>query len=87
MCQCNYRFYDNIKVCEKTKSVKGVGSIRNFLMAFMLFDITISCVACARQNERKHNIPPKNSFDVFLDNKYPDEFMDKIYNNRILIEK
>ena len=56
-------------------------------MAFMLFDITISCVACARQNERKHDIPPKNSFDVFLDNKYPDEFMDKIYNNRILIEK
>ena len=55
--------------------------------ACMLFDITISCVACARQNERKHDIPPKNSFDVFLDNKYPDEFMDKIYNNRILIEK
>lgn len=72
---------DNLKLQLRNRHITYI------LMAFMLFDITISCVACARQNERKHDIPPKNSFDVFLDNKYPDEFMDKIYNNRILIEK
>lgn len=79
-----WRFTPNLDNIINSKKWRIITYI---LMAFMLFDITISCVACARQNERKHDIPPKNSFDVFLDNKYPDEFMDKMYNNRILIEK
>ena len=54
-------------------------------MIFIFFDITISCMACTRQNERHKNIPPKNSLDSFLDTKYPDDFMNKIYNNKILI--
>ena len=53
-----------------------------FLMIFMTFDIAISSVAAVRQEERRKNIPPKNDFDVFLDNTYPDEYMDKIYNNK-----
>ncbi len=61
--------------------------ITYLLMIFILFDISVSCIACIRQEERKQNIAPKNSLDVFLDNKYPDDFMNKIYNNRISIEK
>lgn len=53
------------------------------LMVYMTFDITVSCMAGARQNERRKNIPPKNSIDVLIDEIYPDERLDKIYNNKI----
>lgn len=52
------------------------------VMIFMVFDITISCMAAARQQERRQNIPAKNSIDVFIDKHYPDELVDKVYNNK-----
>lgn len=52
-------------------------------MLFMTFDITISCMAGARQEERRRQIEPKNNIDVFLDRVYPDEFLNKVYNNKI----
>lgn len=52
------------------------------VMLFMIFDISISCMAAARQQERRQNIPPKNSIDVFVDKHYPDELVDKVYNNK-----
>lgn len=54
-----------------------------FVMMFMMFDITISCMAGARQEERRKQIQPKNQIDVFLDKVYPDEFLNKVYNNKI----
>ena len=45
----------------------------------MIFDITISCMAGIRQDERKKRIPPENRLEEFIDMKYPDEFMDKVY--------
>ena len=56
-------------------------------MIFMAFDITISCMAVNRQQERHDNIPAKNQIDVFLDNTYPDEYLDRIYNNKREIDK
>ena len=53
-----------------------------FFIAFMIFDITISCMAADRQKERHHNIPAKNSIDHFLDKNYPDELLDRVYNNK-----
>lgn len=42
-----------------------------------------------KQKQRMFNIPPRNKIDMFLDNTYPDEYMDKIYNNKkeILIDE
>ena len=40
-------------------------------------------MAGARQDERRKNIEPKNQIYVFLDRVYPDEFLDKVYNNKI----
>lgn len=63
-------------------------SIRIFtvlLMAFMAFDITISSMAVKRQQERHNYIPAKTNIDIFLDRTYPDEFLDRIYNNKIEI--
>jgi len=53
-----------------------------FLIVFMIFDITISCMAANRQKERHRNIPQKNSIDKFIDKTYPDEYVDRIYNNK-----
>ena len=77
-----WRFVPNL---DKVVSSKKWRFITYILMIFIFFDITISCMACTRQNERHKNIPPKNSLDSFLDTKYPDDFMNKIYNNKILI--
>ena len=57
-----------------------------FLALFMTFDIGISCMAAARQEERRKDISPKNSFDEFIDKAYPDEYLDKIYNNKKNVE-
>ena len=61
---------------------KWVRILTVFLMLFMIFDITISCMASDRQQKRHNNIPAQNSVDIFLDNTYPDEVLDKIYNNK-----
>lgn len=51
-------------------------------MLFMIFDITISCMAGNRQQERHQNIPAQGVIDEFLDRVYPDELLDRIYNNK-----
>ena len=48
----------------------------------MIYDITISSLATERRYERKEGIPPQNKIDIYLDKKYPDELIDKIYNNK-----
>ena len=53
-----------------------------FMVIFMTFDITISWIAGARQNERHNGIEAKNEIDKFLDKAYPDELLDKIFNNK-----
>ena len=52
------------------------------LLLFMIFDMVISCVAGMRQDARKNQIPPRNKVETFIDNHYPDEFMDKVYVNK-----
>lgn len=53
-----------------------------FLMLFMTFDITISCMAAVRQQERRNAIPASGMVDQFLDKYYTDTFLDSIYNNK-----
>ena len=60
---------------------KSVRILTIFMVLFMTFDIIISALAANRQQERRENIEPKNNLDVFLDKAYPDEFLDRIYNN------
>ena len=49
---------------------------------FMIFNITISSLAAIRQNERINNVPANGSLDVFLDNVYPDEYMNEVFENK-----
>ena len=61
---------------------KGIRIFTVFFILFMIYDITISCMAGNRQKERRNQIPPKNIVDEFLDNTYPDELLDSVYNNK-----
>ena len=74
-----YPFFKKIAPLLHKKSVK---ILTVFMILFMTFDITISCMAGNRQEERTKHIPPKNQLDEFLDRTYPDELLDKIYNNK-----
>ena len=56
--------------------------LTSVLSIFMVFNITISCLAAERQKERRNNIEAENKIDIFLDNYYPDEYMDKIFANK-----
>lgn len=61
---------------------KWVRVLTVFFIIFMTFDITISCIAADRQQKRRNNIPPKNKVEIFLDEHYPDELLNRVYNNK-----
>lgn len=61
---------------------KSIRIVTVFFMLFMSFDITISCMAGSRQQERRQNVPANSAIDEFLDRCYPDELLDRIYNNK-----
>ena len=75
--------YPALKSIEPLIYKKWIRIFTIFVMLFMTFDITISCMAGARQEERRRQIEPKNNIDVCLDRVYTDEFLNKVYNNNI----
>lgn len=75
-----YPFLLNIDKWAENKKFRIFSYI---FIIFMIFNITISCLAANRQEERRKKIPPKNNLDIFLDRAYPDIYMDRIYNNKI----
>ncbi len=74
--------YPWIQKMDKYTHKKQVKIATVIVMIFMTIDIVLSCLAGIRQDERHRNIQPKNKIDVFIDNNYPDEFLNKIYNNK-----
>ena len=39
-------------------------------------------MAAMRQKERLEKIPAQDGMDRFLDNMYPDEYMDEVFENK-----
>lgn len=67
----------------REKINKNIIRIITIILAiFMIFDITISWMAAERQIERKSNVEPENKIDLFFDEYYPDEYLDRIFNNK-----
>ncbi|MDZ4992107.1 hypothetical protein GNF80_03855 [Clostridium perfringens] len=52
-------------------------------LVFLIPDIIISALAVRREVARMKDVQAKNALDRFLDKKYPDEFLKKIYPNMI----
>lgn len=70
---------------EKMREKINKNSIRIItiiIAIFMIFDITISWMTVERQIERKSNVEPENKMDLFFDEHYPDEYIDRIFNNK-----
>ena len=64
----------------REKINKNIIRIITIILAiFMIFDITISWMAAERQIERKSNVEPENKMDLFFDEYYPDEYIDRIF--------
>ena len=66
----------------KKINIKFIKLITIIISIFIIFDITITWKAAKRQTERKNNIGPENHVDLFFDKYYPDEYMDRIFNNK-----
>ena len=69
------------KMIDKT-NMKAFDLITIILSIFIVFDISISWMAADRQTERKNDIEPQNHLDLFLDKNYPDEYINRIFNNK-----
>lgn len=70
-----------IKLCEKLQNKIGY-TITIIFCLFLIIDIFLSIFASIRQEQRKNNIQPKSPIEFFIDKHYPNERMDKIYNNK-----
>lgn len=64
-----------------------IGKIISYIMiVFMIFNMAISAMALSRYSERHQGIEAKSGLELFLDEHYPDERMERIYPNAIIIE-
>lgn len=52
-------------------------------IVFMIINIVITYVAANRQKERMLEIEKNGVVDVFIDKYFPDEVMDKVFENKI----
>ena len=55
-------------------------------LIYMIFDIFLSVVATYRQKLRRQGIKAKNKFDIFIDRKYNDDYLKKVYANSVVIK-
>lgn len=60
----------------------GTKILAGGMAILMFFNITISSLAAIRQKYRNEKIKPQNKLEEFLDEKYPDEYMDKVFANK-----
>lgn len=60
----------------------GTKMLAGGMAILMFFNITISSLAAIRQKYRNENVEPQNKLEEFLDEKYPDEYMDKVFANK-----
>ena len=63
--------------------VKTGNILTVILIVFMIADIIISVVACLRQSERAEGKEPNNQVEVFLDKHFPDNKLNKIFENHV----
>ena len=59
----------------------GVINLLSIAVLLCYFNLLYLHVMTSRRN-RHNDIPAKNQVDIFLDNMYPDKYLDKVYNNK-----
>lgn len=56
------------------------------LFVMFVLDVLISGLACYRQKQRRDGILAKNKLDLYLDTRYSDKRLYKIYNNSVYVK-
>ena len=74
--------YPMIQKLDKIVFNKAFIVITISMMIYMSLNLWISAVAIMREEERKINIPAQTRLDEFLDKQFPDELLEKVYQNR-----
>lgn len=65
-----------------------IGKITTWvLVVFFVFNSFMSCVSLYRWSQRLDNVAPANSFMEWIDDRFPDERMEKVYANMEFAEK
>lgn len=72
-----------ITILDSTNLLKEITII---CFIFMLYNCYISIIASYRQRLRRNGIDPRNRYEVWLDNKYNDEKLIKVYANIKFLE-
>lgn len=68
-------------------NTEGILIIVTVLMSiFMGYNIFISLVAMIRQKKRRNKVAAQNKFEIWLDKKYPDDFLKKVYANSVFVD-
>ena len=78
--------YPIVQKLDKIIYTKVFTIITVFMVIYMTLNVWISTVAVMREEERHSNIPANSALDRFLDERYPDEFLKKIYQNKMTID-
>lgn len=60
--------------------------ISAFAILFMGYNCLISIIASYRQKQRRNGIAATNKVEVWLDEKYTDEYLEKIYANAKVVD-
>ena len=81
-----YWLYPNLKKIYFKCKGKWCNIFCFIILAFLIFDITISALAIYRQNMRHKNIEAKTFIGRFCDEHYPDEYLKKIYDNLTFVD-
>ncbi len=76
-----------VKNIEKMIRNNYFRTITALFAIFMMFNIAVSSMAAARQEERSRQIAASNNIDVFFDKYYSDEIMNTIYENKIEVKR
>lgn len=60
-------------------------SLSLFVIIFFVLDVITSSIACLRYVKRKKGVTPNNKIDLYFDKYYPDNKIEKIYNNCVYV--
>lgn len=71
------------ELVEKIHHIPYTNILTIITAVFMAFNMFISASAVYRQSQRDLGFTPQTSFGIYLDQKYPDSYLDKIYPNMI----
>ncbi|MDL2273597.1 hypothetical protein LJC34_03510 [Oscillospiraceae bacterium OttesenSCG-928-G22] len=69
------------------KIPKKQGILLSWILFFLLLvDGALSSVAVARWTDRQQGIPPANAYFAYIDERYPDDYMEEVYPNMVLVD-